>query len=245
MPLNFVDEPTQKVDREAGLYQTYVMRPIAAPLTNVVLRTKITPVTVTLIGLVLGVISSAVFAFCATDQLIWAALFWHLVKVLDFVDGNLARARNQKTYAGKMLDGFADLVVNLALLVGVGLHLGGNQAVIGLALANLHLFGAFGYFRYNSFYTMMRSSQQRVKTLVENEGASKNKGVSLSETGSRIAVLSDRLQCELVPPSVILFSLLGEAGLLLLVTGSLMGFKGILMLLRSVFGTLKNLNVRR
>lgn len=245
MPSYFVDEPTQKVDREAGFYQTYVMRSIAAPLTHVALRTKITPVTVTLIGLVLGVISSAVFAICSADQLIWAALFWHLVKVFDFVDGNLARARNQKTYAGKMLDGFADLVVNVALLIGLGLHLGGNHAVIGLALANLHLFGAFGYFRYNTFYTMMQSSQQQVKTLAENEGASKNRGISLSETGSRISVLSDRLQCELVPPCVILFSWLGEADLLLLITGSLMGVKGSLMLLRSVFGTLKNLNVRR
>ena len=242
---DFTDDATKMADKRAGIYQTYVMRKAAWPLTYLALKTRIHPVTVTLVGLILGVISSILMAICSTEQLIWAGVLWHVVKILDFVDGNLARALNQKTYAGKMLDGLTDILVNIALLIGLGVHVGGAYVILALALSNIYVLGHFSYFRYNSFHSMMAAQTLGDSGPLGVNPPSPSGGVTLSGIANRLTMLAGRLHCELVLPSVILFALLGRPDILIILSGGLMAIEGVLMGIRALFATLKNLNIQR
>ena len=184
-------------------------------------------------------------AVCSVEQLIWAGVLWHLAKVFDFVDGNLARARNQKTYAGKMLDGLTDILVNAALLVGLGVHLGSSYLILGLALSNIYILGNFSYFRYTSFLSMMSTGTLGNSGISGVNLASRSVGVATPGIATRMVMLVSRLHCELILPSVILFSVLERPDLLLISAGGLMAIEGILMVLRAFFATLKNLNIPR
>lgn len=100
----------------------YFIHPISAWLVPVFARFRISPNTVSLTGMVCGILAGfAYYGFSST----WCAvlgfvlmLCWH---VMDGADGQLARLTKSYSELGKILDGICDYVTFTAVYVGLAL----------------------------------------------------------------------------------------------------------------------------
>ena len=91
-------------------------RPIARYIANALKNTSITPIDVTLVFIVSGIIAIA----CIVSHQYWAALFFLVVKsILDAADGELARVKKTPSYTGRYLDSVADIILNFFFLLSI------------------------------------------------------------------------------------------------------------------------------
>lgn len=90
-----------------SLYCKWFLEPaariIALPLIN---YTAIKPWQVTSFSLLLSIVSAGLFI---QQHFLWAALIFQLSVVLDFVDGYIARIKNNGSAAGILMDGLFDI----------------------------------------------------------------------------------------------------------------------------------------
>ena len=93
--------------------------------------TSISPNTVSLIGLGIG-LSSAIFA--ARGLYLWGLAFWLLNRALDGLDGLLARLHNKQNDFGGYLDIFFDFIAYAALPIGLVLSVPSKANYLSLAL---------------------------------------------------------------------------------------------------------------
>jgi len=138
MPLIVLTEATKIYratrKRHDYLFNSYVMRPVAAVLVSWFSRTPATPNQLTLLNLFVFVIAAALFVLLPTYSggLVAVAVL-ETSYCLDCVDGMLARYKNTASKVGHVLDFFTDelkaelLVAALALRLyrmgGIGLRL--------------------------------------------------------------------------------------------------------------------------
>ncbi|MBT3338092.1 MAG: CDP-alcohol phosphatidyltransferase family protein [Anaerolineae bacterium] len=94
--------------------------------------TRISPNTVSLIGVAFG-IGSAIFA--ARQLYLWGLAFWLINRALDGLDGLLARLHDKQDDFGGYLDILLDFIAYAAIPLGFGL--GAASQNIYLALAGL------------------------------------------------------------------------------------------------------------
>ncbi len=85
----------------------YLNRRLAAPIVKLLLNTKVTPNQVTVVSFVIGV-SGALLLSINNISPLYSALLIYLALILDCVDGQLARVRDQESLSGKILDGLVD-----------------------------------------------------------------------------------------------------------------------------------------
>jgi len=95
-------------------------RPLAFLLVKAVYRTAITPNQLTLFSMMLGIVAGICFAFGTPATFAAAGIFCLLYNVVDCSDGQLARMKHSGTPIGRILDGFADYVVSVAVYIGIG-----------------------------------------------------------------------------------------------------------------------------
>jgi len=246
MTKNFLDAATREADNLGGPYQKYVFRPLAAPFTILLAKTSLKPTSVTIFGLALGIMAAIFVANAETDQLFWGVIIWHLAKTCDFVDGNLARKKNQKTYAGKMLDGMVDIIVNIALLVGFGFHCGEPYKTACLAVALLYLLGHFGYFRYQSLHDLMTTNKR-----LEEKNAI-NKKIKAEQVNGRLRTLrlfcdnlATKTEANCIPLALVLGSLIDQPALITFTLCFCLALRGGINFFGSIFFTLLKLQIKR
>jgi archaetidylinositol phosphate synthase len=108
-----------------------VFRPLAARLLPVLARRRVNPLHVVLTHTALGVLAGALLR---RGHRVTPAALLQVKTLLDNLDGQLARATNQTTETGRLLDSQMDVVVNAAVLTGLaghwGLPLTGLQSLI-------------------------------------------------------------------------------------------------------------------
>ena len=85
----------------------YLNRWLAAPIVKLLLNTKVTPNQVTGVSLVVGV-SGAILLLIKDLSPLYSAMLIYLALILDCVDGQLARVRDQESLSGKIMDGLVD-----------------------------------------------------------------------------------------------------------------------------------------
>ena len=112
------------------LLDAYVNRPLAAYLVKAVVATPVTPNHLTLASAALGTVAGASFALSAPFAPLAGACALFLSMVFDCSDGQLARARGGGSLFGRVLDGYADYWVALALHVGILIGLGAHATVL-------------------------------------------------------------------------------------------------------------------
>jgi phosphatidylglycerophosphate synthase len=100
--------------------------------------TRVHPNHVTTVAMLAGLAGAALYAGGTAWARNWGAVLYLLSAILDHVDGELARLANKCSLRGQTYDRVADLVVRLALFVGMGLGLrhgplGGAAVAFGLA----------------------------------------------------------------------------------------------------------------
>lgn len=88
------------------------------PMLAILKKTQISANTVTLTGALFGIVSCIIF-FVSEDfylrLLSFILMFFYLV--FDFIDGDLARFKNQTSYKGYFLDIFFDKIISILLIV--------------------------------------------------------------------------------------------------------------------------------
>jgi phosphatidylglycerophosphate synthase len=102
------------------LFGWLLYRRISLPLSLLLARTPIRPSQVTATGLALGLAGAALLGHGGYAWALAGALLANVAKLLDAVDGELARAKHLDTSAGYVADGLCDRLRDTAVIVGAG-----------------------------------------------------------------------------------------------------------------------------
>jgi len=136
------NEKKRALDAQFVLYRT-LYRPLSFPLTVLFIRAGFSANQVSLLNAALLTVVLALLASGRDALMVGGAVLFFVFYVLDFVDGNIARYRNQASYLGKLLDGTIDTIAYLifaAVAIGnarAGHSLIGAQLEIAIGVATL------------------------------------------------------------------------------------------------------------
>lgn len=134
-----------------GWILRYLMRPLALPITRLLLPTPVKPTQITVLAFLITVVGAYFLALGDYRSLIIGALIGNVSTVVDCVDGQLARLKGLATPLGATLDTVGDRLGSLVLLIGavVGLERLGTMTELKLvcssALSGLLLASVLGY----------------------------------------------------------------------------------------------------
>ena len=91
-------------------------RPIAKRFANLLKNTRFTPIHVTLLFGISGLIA----IYCILNHhYFWAGFFIILKSIIDAADGELARIKNTPSYSGRYLDSVFDILLNFSFLMTI------------------------------------------------------------------------------------------------------------------------------
>ena len=116
----------------------YILRPIAFIFVKLIYKTSITPNQVSLMTIITGLISGFIFSKGTATCFIIAGGLHFFCMVLDCVDGMIARLKKNGTAVGRIIDGFADYSVGVAVFIGYGIGLSnaGYQLPFSLSISH-------------------------------------------------------------------------------------------------------------
>ena len=116
----------------------YILRPIAFIFVKLIYKTSITPNQVSLMTIITGIISGIIFSKGTATYFIIAGGLHFFCLVLDCVDGMIARLKKNGTPVGRIVDGFADYSVGVAVFIGYGIGLAhaGYQAPFSINISH-------------------------------------------------------------------------------------------------------------
>jgi CDP-alcohol phosphatidyltransferase len=124
-------------------------RPFGQMLAKLLLKTPFTPVHVTLLFGVSGLI--AVF-YTAVQNYFIAAFFIILKSGIDAADGELARLKNKPSYFGRYLDSIFDIILNFLLFTAICFASNASPLLAFLSFISIQLQGTL----YNYYYVILR-----------------------------------------------------------------------------------------
>ncbi|RTZ09729.1 CDP-alcohol phosphatidyltransferase family protein [Flavobacterium sp. GSP27] len=125
-------------------------RPFGKFLANQLKNTRFTPIHVTLLFGVSGLIA----IYCILQGSYYFASFFIILKsMIDAADGELARLKNTPSYTGRYLDSVFDIVLNFLLLMTICYVSKTSFWVTILAFIGIQLQGTL----YNYYYVILRN----------------------------------------------------------------------------------------
>ncbi|MNX31181.1 CDP-alcohol phosphatidyltransferase [compost metagenome] len=125
-------------------------RPIAKLLANRLKNTRFTPIHVTLLFGVSGLLA----IYCILNgYYFWAGFFIILKSIIDAADGELARIKNTPSYTGRYLDSIFDIILNFLILMSICYVSKTNIWLTFLAFIGIQLQGTL----YNYYYVILRN----------------------------------------------------------------------------------------
>lgn len=149
-------EASVKSDASDELINTYVLRPLAGLVVRVLYRTRVTPNQVTVAATLAGFAAAALY-FQGSPLLTALAGFCLTGKdLLDSADGQLARAKEMFSRAGRFLDSIGDFLVNLAVFSAIAAAMVRSGSGAGAPL--LCLFGFLGTSLRVSYHVFYQTS---------------------------------------------------------------------------------------
>lgn len=135
------------------LINVYFVRPVAGLLVRALYHTPITPNQVTLAATLSGFTAATLYSLANPTATMWAAAFVMLKDLLDSADGQLARATQKFSRAGRFLDSIGDFLVNLAVFGTIGYVLSVESgSVLHIALASIGFIGITLRVSYHVYY---------------------------------------------------------------------------------------------
>ena len=125
-------------------------RPFGKFLANLLKNTRFTPIHVTLLFGVSGLIA----IYCIlVNQYLLAGFFIVLKSGIDAADGELARLKNRPSYTGRYLDSVFDIILNFLLFMTICYVSKTNIWLTLLAFIGVQLQGTL----YNYYYVILRN----------------------------------------------------------------------------------------
>jgi len=125
-------------------------RPFGKFLANQLKSTRFTPIHVTILFGISGLIA----IYCiVTQQYFWAAFFIVLKSGIDAADGELARLKNTPSYVGRYLDSVFDIILNFLIIMAICYVSKTTIWFCLLAFIGIQLQGTL----YNYYYVILRN----------------------------------------------------------------------------------------
>ncbi len=140
-------------------------RPIAKKVALSLKKTPVTPIHVTLVFGICGLI--AVY-FILTNHFKLAAIFLILKSIIDAIDGELARVKKTPSYSGRYLDSVFDIILNALIFSAIGWISSSSWWLVALAFFSVQLQGTL----YNFYYVILRNQSlggDRTSQIFENK----------------------------------------------------------------------------
>lgn len=126
-------------------------RPFAKYVTPKLVNTFVTPIHITLLFGICGIIS---IVLLFQNYVVLAGLFLVLKSIIDAMDGELARLKKKPSYVGRYLDSVFDNLLNLALFIAFAILVKISIWWGILAYACVQLQGTF----FNYYYVIIRTN---------------------------------------------------------------------------------------
>ncbi|TDD98627.1 CDP-alcohol phosphatidyltransferase family protein [Flavobacterium cellulosilyticum] len=124
-------------------------RPFAKVFANQLKNTRVTPIHVTLVFGITGLIA---IYFILQHHYFLAGIFIVLKSIIDAVDGELSRVKNTPSYTGRYLDSVFDIILNFLFLMSICSISKTTFWITLLAFFCIQLQGTL----YNYYYVIMR-----------------------------------------------------------------------------------------
>ena len=125
-------------------------RPFATVLAEQLKNTRCTPIHLTLLFGVAGLLA----VYCILEAHYWrAGLFLVLKSIIDAADGELARAKHTPSYTGRYLDSVFDIVLNALFFMAICLASETPFLYAALAFVAFQIQGTL----YNYYYVILRN----------------------------------------------------------------------------------------
>ncbi len=126
-------------------------RPFAKIIANQLKNTRFTPVHLTLLFGVSGLIA----VYCMLKAHYWWAGFFLILKsILDAADGELSRVKNTPSYTGRYLDSVFDIILNFTFLMCICYISDSSLELTLTAFLCIQLQGTI----YNFYYVILRNN---------------------------------------------------------------------------------------
>lgn len=126
-------------------------RPFAQIIANQLKTTRFTPVHLTLLFGVSGLIA----VYCMLKAHFWWAGFFLILKsILDAADGELSRVKNTPSYTGRYLDSVFDIILNFIFLMSICYISDTTFMLTLIAFLCIQLQGTV----YNFYYVILRNN---------------------------------------------------------------------------------------
>jgi phosphatidylglycerophosphate synthase len=128
-------------------------RPLATIFANQLKNTRFTPIHVTLLFGISGIIA----IYCILNGYYFYAGFFIILKsIIDAADGELARVKNTPSYTGRYLDSVFDIILNFAFLMTICYVSKTSVLFALLAFISIQLQGTL----YNYYYVILRNNSE-------------------------------------------------------------------------------------
>ena len=107
------------VVRTDGFVDRYLNRKCSRPLTQLFLKTSLTPNAITALAMCIGLAAAAAFAYGGYAAGIIGALLFQCSSIVDCCDGEVARIKHLESPLGDRVDVLADNAVHIAIVAGI------------------------------------------------------------------------------------------------------------------------------
>lgn len=124
-------------------------RPFAKMFANSLKNTRFTPIHVTFLFALSGLIA---IYFILQNQYILASIFIILKSIIDAADGELSRVKNTPSYTGRYLDSVFDIILNFLFLLAICYVSKTSLWLTIFAFFGIQLQGTL----YNYYYVILR-----------------------------------------------------------------------------------------
>ncbi|MCA1832727.1 MAG: CDP-alcohol phosphatidyltransferase family protein [Actinomycetota bacterium] len=114
------------------LFGWLLFRRVSLPLSLLVARTPVRPWQITALGLGLGLGAGALLGYATYPALVVGGVLALIAKLLDAMDGEVARAKHLETSGGYVADGLCDRLRDTGLIIGMGIGAYRTDAPTGL-----------------------------------------------------------------------------------------------------------------
>ena len=106
-----------------GWVDRHFNRPVGRPLSKLLIHTPVSPNTVSIVSILIGLVAAGLFAIGNYAMSITAAVLFQISAIIDCVDGDIARAVFKESPLGKWLDLAGDQVVHVAVFAAIAIGL--------------------------------------------------------------------------------------------------------------------------
>ena len=161
-----------KSDASDELINTWILRPLAGILVRLLYASPVTPNQVTLAATAVGLAAAGLYLPGSASATAAAGLMITLKDLLDSADGQLARAKQMFSRAGRFLDSIGDIAVNAAVFAAIAaafLRAGAHPALpaaclpafLGISLrVSYHVFYQSSFLHLRNAYLGNRTSEE-------------------------------------------------------------------------------------